>query len=102
VSPVRKKSPTEKRSQVAHDELADVLAEVLVHTCNLVNEVLTVVEPSVSLAKLYPIVERMEHYLNRRGRSSREPVWVALMRTTVTRYKIRAKLSKAPGAIDLH
>jgi hypothetical protein len=102
MSPVKKKSPAAKRSQAEQDELAEVLAEVLAHTCNLVNEVLTVVEPSVSLAKLYPIVERMEHYLNRRGRSSSEASWVALMRTTVTRYKIRAKLSKAPGAIDLH
>ncbi len=98
----RKKSPTEKRSQAERDELAAVLSEVLVHTCNLVNEILSVVEPSVSLAKLYPIVERMEHYLNCRGRNSREPHWMGLMRTTVTRYKIRAKLTKAPGAIDLH
>ena len=102
MSPARRKTPTEKRSQTDRDELAEVLAEVLSHTCNLVNEVLTVVEPSVSLAKLYPIVERMEHYLNRRGRRGREPSWIGLMRTTVTRYKIRAKLAKAPGAIDLH
>jgi hypothetical protein len=102
MSPVRKKSPAEKRSQAERDELADVLSEVLSHTCVLVNEVLTVVDPPVALARLYPIVERMELYLNRRGRSSREPAWVSLMRTTVTRYKIRAKLSKAPGAIDLH
>jgi hypothetical protein len=102
MSPAKKKSPAEKRSQTERDELADVIAEVLSHTCNLVNEVLTVVEPSVSLAKLYPVVERMEHYLNRRGRSRTEAPWVSLMRTTVTRYKIRAKLTKAPSAIDLH
>lgn len=98
----RRKTPAEKRSQADVEAQADVLAEVLTHTCNLVNELLTVLEPAASLTRLYPIVERMERYLNLRGQTSKDPAWVQLMRTTVTRYKIRAKLSKAPPAIDLH
>lgn len=97
----KRKTASEKLDDAKAEVQARAIAQILIATCALLDDMLTQVEPVVELRFLLPVVLKMETYLDGRERG-RDPVWVARLRRTVTRFKIRLKLDRNVAAAELH
>jgi hypothetical protein len=97
-----RKKTAAKLADEKEREQASAIAAILIETCSLLDDVLTRGEPAMMLHRMVPVIARMEAYLDRRGHEGRDPVWVARMRRTVTRFKLRLKLSRPAASLELH
>ncbi len=96
-----RKKTVAKLADEKEEAMANVLAQVLIETCHVIDAAIDDHDMG-ALLQFGPVVAQMECYLDGRKAERTDPVWVVQLRRTVTRFRIRAILSRTASSPELH